>query len=118
MTVRELAELHARRVAAMKASFLTNKFATLRTLPDAERARVDAASREFRDCDALIVAELRKRPGPVRVGKVMLWLTNDGLNYAEVNPETGRPIFTDKSGGNLLYDYSQGKPKSRRVVPA
>lgn len=118
MTIAELKALHARRTAALEGLNARHPRETLGTMDAAERARVDAASREFRECDAAIVAELRRRPGPVRLGDVTLWLTGDATNYAVCNPATGRPIHGDRRSGVCLYDYARGKAGAGRTVPA
>src|SRR6185312_2705977 len=112
MTDADLADLLAARTRAWEELGVSHQ--AIRDMRPSLRARMDAASRRFRSADAAIVAELRRRPGPVRLGDVELWLTQDGCSYAECDPETGAPVCCAEKGhpgrGRLmLHDYPGSK---------
>ncbi len=90
----------------------------LGAMPPELRRFIDDASFRFRIADAAITAELRRRPGPVRVGVVELWLTVDRQNFAEVDPATGLLVHRTRGdpgakGRAMLYDYGRGKAGAR-----
>jgi hypothetical protein len=97
MTIRELSGLLARREAALDRQ--THRLTLAEAL---------ANERVFGEADRAIVAELRRRNAPVRVGAVDLHLTVDRLSFVQIDPASGRPIGDHKSyrtTRTLLYRY-------------
>lgn len=80
-----------------------------------ERATERAIVARCEAAGAAIVAELKRRKGPVRVGKVVLYLTADRASFVEINPTTNEPVHMARrsraAGGwrNLLYRYPTGQ---------
>lgn len=101
MTDADLLELYHRRNARLKSLGGNGSGIPLGAMGSADRAEADRMSREFRAADAAIVAELVARGRPARLGEVTLWLTSDSLNYVELDPKTGDPLYADKERGTI-----------------
>ena len=109
MTKAELAGLLRRRAEAWQA--LPSHVKTpLRDYDPAERAEVERLSREYREADAAITAELVRRKEPVRLGGVTLWLTADRLNFVTLDTASREPLYGHerfRMSRNTLLDYAQ-----------
>jgi hypothetical protein len=78
------------------------------------REQERANERIFRTLDAAIVAELRRRKGPVMLGKVKLHLTRDRLNFAECDAATGKMLWHDSNAGGVVVLYRYPGPAAQR----
>jgi hypothetical protein len=103
MTTKELGALLSERNAALARQ--------KHRLPRQEAAENDRA---YRAADAAIVAELRRRKGPVTLGKVKLHLTRNRLNFAECDAATGKMLWHDSNAGGVVVLYRYPGPAAQR----
>lgn len=104
-----LAQLLAQRTRAWEVIGSTEKQMCMLDPPT--RFRIEMASQEFRETDAKIVRILNGLPGPASVGDVVLHLTRDRANFVELDPATGKAIWSPEPiPPGDLYRYPRKEP--------
>lgn len=120
MSDAELRTLYLRRNAVLDSmsSPKNRRPKTFGQMTPEERAAADEASRIFNAADRAIVQELKRRGRPAVLGTVELRLVADLLHYAQCDPATHLPLYSDGHGKGLLFDYGDAERVKRMTDAA